>query len=140
VRVVSIFSDSTMDLREVTISREKEGEKESRMNNVVIKFGSSQCRPCEEDWQYIRDIPGIFTNRPVVFLYIQIDNGRAAVPPDIAYSVVVGQWEAVDSYDIRGFPTHTVIDAHGIIRWKAKGSGRNTAKELENVIKSLLEE
>jgi len=54
--------------------------------------------------------------------------------------VIVGQWEAVDSYDIRGFPTHTVIDARGIIRWKAKGSGRNTAKELENMIKSLLEE
>jgi thiol-disulfide isomerase/thioredoxin len=107
---------------------------------VVIKFGSSQCGPCEEDWLQIRDIPSDFKDKPVVFLYMQIDGEQASVPGGSGYIAIGRQLETATLFDIASFPTHIVIDPEGIIRWKAKGAGRYVSSELSKAITSVIAE
>ena len=105
---------------------------------VVIKFGSSRCGPCEDDWLQMHGIPGNFKDKPVVFLYMQIDGEKASAPEGSGYVAIDKQWETAAIFGISVFPTHIVIDQEGIIRWKAKGADRHNASELIKVIASTL--
>jgi hypothetical protein len=107
---------------------------------VVIKFGSSQCRPCEEDWTIIREVPGSFQDKPVVFLYMQVDGERAVLPADSGYIAIGRQWQTSTDFGMKAFPVHVVIDAKGIIRWKAKGASQTIAPELTKAIALALAE
>jgi hypothetical protein len=106
---------------------------------VAIKFGSSQCRPCEKDWLQIRDVPRSFQDKPVVFIYMQVEDEQASAPAGSGYITIPKQWGTAVLFNINSFPTHLVIDTKGIIQWKAKGTGQNTASELTKAISSALE-
>ncbi len=127
------FSVTCVDGKKITLAG-------LRGRVVVIKFGSSQCKPCQEDWELIGAIPEAFKGKAVDFLYLQVDDRQAEIPPDCAYRAAVGQWETAARFDVTGFPTHCVLDPMGIIRWKAKGSGWKTAEIIIELVASIIDQ
>jgi len=107
---------------------------------VVIKFGSTHCAPCEQDWEQIRFIPAIYEDKPVVFLSFQISGDTSYVPEYCNYIPVLHQWETALNFGITSYPTHMVIDSKGVIRCLRKGASSFTKSELQKTIDSALVE
>lgn len=89
---------------------------------VYLSFWSTQCRQCVGEMRADRRIKDVFTNKPVVFAYVSIDEDSTLGQKLVSqfrisgpFCWTSGGWysrEAVD-YGVQGMPAHFIIDREG---------------------------
>lgn len=89
---------------------------------VYLSFWSTQCRQCVGEMRADRRVKDIFTNKPVVFAYVSIDEDSTAGQKLVTqlrlsgpFCWTTGGWysrEAQD-YGVQGMPAHFLIDREG---------------------------
>ena len=106
---------TTQDGRHVMLS-------ELKGKVVYLTFWASWCKQCVSEMNTVSRVKTLFKNKPVVFVYVSIDNDTAADHKVIAkfnvegmFAHVDGGWNATEAqlYGVQGLPSYFLIDEDG---------------------------
>lgn len=110
------------DLELVSDSGQRLKLSDLRGKVVYLSFWSTQCRQCVGEMRADRRVKDVFTNKPVVFAYVSIDEDPATAQRLIRqfhisgyFGWTSGGWyakEALD-YGVQGLPARFLIDREG---------------------------
>lgn len=89
---------------------------------VYLTFWASWCKQCVSEMNAASKIKTLFKNKPVVFVYVSIDNDTAADNKIISkfdiegmFSHTDGGWNATEAqlYGVQGLPAYFLVDEDG---------------------------
>ena len=108
---------------------------------IVMNFWFIECKPCIMEMPELNDLTEKFKNKDVVFLGFATNN-KSKIEAFLKsktfnYQIIPSSTQVAESYQVRAFPTHVIIDKQSIIRYHTVGLGPNTIQELEENIKKL---
>lgn len=89
---------------------------------VYLTFWSTQCRQCVGEMRADKRVKDVFSNKPVAFVYVSLDDDSAAAQKLVQqfrisgyFSWTHGNWYAPEatSYGVQGLPARYLIDRDG---------------------------
>jgi peroxiredoxin len=109
---------------------------------LVLNFWFIECKPCVSEMPELNKLVEKYKGKEVVFIGFAT-NDKAKLQKFLSsnkfsYNIIPDSKEVADSYNVKGFPTHIVIDRESIIRYYTLGLGPTTMSDLEKMIQSLL--
>lgn len=112
---------------------------------VMLVIMGEWCGPCRAMYPQERELVSRLMNKPFALLAIDTDTDKATLRKAISAGEVTWRcwWDgAMDGpickvWDIRGFPTVYLIDAHGIIRDSMMGGGKVLDESVERLLKEM---
>ena len=109
---------------------------------IVINFWFVECKPCVMEIPELNKLVDKFKGEVVVFL-VFATNDKSKIESFLKsktfnYNLIAGSGEIANSYTVKAFPTHLIIDKNSIVTYSAVGLGPNTLKEIESTIELLL--
>jgi peroxiredoxin len=111
---------------------------------VVLNFWFVDCRPCRLEIPDLNDLVDSFkTNDQVIFAAVALDD-RATLEKFLKsmpfnYRIIDNGRFIADSYRVRSYPTHAVIDQEGKVYFHTSGLTTNTVYWVRKSIDELLE-
>jgi thiol-disulfide isomerase/thioredoxin len=112
---------------------------------VYLDFWASWCGPCRSEMPYSKTLREHFKGKPVVFLYLSIDENMDAWKAAITKLEVVGinacspgNWTSpvAKLYGVEGIPAYFLIDKEG--KFSVDSSPRPSEAETQGYIEKLL--
>ena len=109
---------------------------------IVINFWFVECKPCVMEMPELNKLVDKFKGEDVVFLGFAT-NDKSKIESFLKtktfnYNIIAGSGEIANSYTVKAFPTHLIIDKNSIVTYSSVGLGPNTLKEIESTIELLL--
>ena len=109
---------------------------------IVINFWFVECKPCVMEMPELNKLVDKFKGEDVVFLGFAT-NDKSKIESFLKsktfnYNIIAGSGEIANSYTVKAFPTHLIIDKNSIVTYSTVGLGPNTLKELESTIEALI--
>ena len=109
---------------------------------IVINFWFVECKPCVMEMPELNKLVEKFQGKDVVFLGFAT-NDKSKIESFLKtktfnYNIIAGSGEIANSYTVKAFPTHLIIDKNSIVTYSAVGLGPNTLKEIESTIEALI--
>ena len=109
---------------------------------IVINFWFVECKPCVMEMPELNKLVDKFKGEDVVFLGFA-NNDQSKIESFLKsktfnYNIIAGSGEIANSYTVKAFPTHLIIDKNSIVTYSAVGLGPNTLKEIESTIEALI--
>ena len=109
---------------------------------IVINFWFVECKPCVMEMPELNKLVDKFKGEDVVFLGFAT-NDKSKIESFLKtktfnYNIIAGSGEIANSYTVKAFPTHLIIDKNSIVTYSAVGLGPNTLKEIESTIEALI--
>lgn len=111
---------------------------------VVLNFWFVDCRPCRLEIPDLNELVDSFrTNEKVVFVAVALDD-RVALEKFLTsmpfhYTIIDNGRFIADSYRVRSYPTHAVIDQDGKVHFHTSGLAPNTVYWVRKSVEELLE-
>nr|WP_199156352.1 TlpA disulfide reductase family protein [Pedobacter sp. ASV2] len=108
----------------------------------VLNFWFINCPPCKEEIPQLNNIVNEYKDKNVVFLAIALDEKSDLKSflktTPFNYNIVDGGRYIANKYDVKGYPTHVVIDKSGYIKFSTLGLGVNTIPRVKKSIDEAL--
>jgi peroxiredoxin len=111
---------------------------------IVLNFWFVDCRPCRAEIPELNELVDSFkANDQVIFAAIALDNRTSlekflqATP--FHYRIIDNGRFIANSYYVRSYPTHVVIDQEGKVYFHTSGLAANTVYWVRKSINELLE-
>jgi peroxiredoxin len=109
---------------------------------VVANFWFVGCKPCVEEIPELNRLVESFAGKDIVFLGFT-SNDKSTIGTFLSrhpfkYNVIPDSEGVIDSYGVRGFPTHMIIGKDSRIAFAASGLGPSTVSDLRAEIARLL--
>ncbi len=110
--------------------------KDFRGKVVLVNFWATWCPPCREEMPLFEEIYQKYKDKGFVILAINTDPENLENFENVySFTILIGNDEVVNAYNVMGLPTSYLIDRNGVIVKVRRGIYR----ELEKDLKSLLE-
>lgn len=109
---------------------------------VAINFWYIGCKPCIQEMPELNEIVAKHKGDNIKFIAIATDSKAAltkfATKRQFDYDVVPNGRELSRLFNIKGYPTHCIIDKEGNIAYFQSGYSPQTAIDLKKIIEKLL--
>lgn len=114
---------------------------------VLIDFWASWCKPCLEDFPYLKKIYEEYRNQGLLIVSISRDESLSSwkkmiekkeIQNFIHLSTKENQSKIEKDFAITGIPVKFLIDTNGKIIKKWRGGGNENLEEIESILESLL--
>jgi len=109
---------------------------------IVINFWFVECKPCVMEIPELNKLVEKFAGKDVVFLAFSTSDKskieRLFKTQSYNYHVVPDCKDVAETYSVRLFPTHMIIDKNSIIAYCVSGVGPNTISNIDQTIGLLL--
>ncbi len=109
---------------------------------VILDFWATWCPPCRASIPGLEKIYKAYKDKGLVILAVSLDQGEwdsvksFSAEYGITYTVLKGNEDVSDKYQVRTIPMLLVIDKEGRIAKRYLGFGND--EDLENNVKSIL--
>lgn len=119
---------------------------EYRGKVVLVNFWASWCTPCIKEMPAMQRLSDIMDGRPLEIVAISVSERRNPVwrilqRLDVDFTILLDQdGETFNRWQARVLPTSYLIDAAGLIRYKAVGPLEWDGVEVISIIEKLMEE
>jgi len=113
---------------------------------VLLDFWATWCPPCRVSIPYIQSLYEKHQRDGLEVLGVSLDKGGEEVlrpfveKNGITYTILVGNREIGQSYEIKAIPTLFLLDKKGSIRFHQVGFNPEVEKKIEEKVKQLLSE
>ena len=113
---------------------------------VLLDFWATWCGPCEETIPRLERLDDRYRAQGLEIVGVSVDDDAGEVPPFVRahgmrYPVVVDEGKQVmELYNVRAVPTTVLVDRRGRIRARWMGTGDDVVEEMEQDIRSMLDE
>ena len=108
----------------------------------VINFWFKACKPCLEEIPILNKMVDSLASEQVRFIAISTDPIKSAKEfldnRGFLYEQYASGQYVAGRYKVESFPTHLVIDSHGIIRYASSGFDHFTVQRLVDEVNALL--
>jgi peroxiredoxin len=111
---------------------------------VVMNFWFVECMPCRKEIPELNELVKTYENKGVVFLGIA-DSDKKKVEKfiqktEFKYNLIPKETtnNIIQDYNINSYPTHTIIDKKGNVKFNEAGLSGNTIESLKKIIDSLI--
>jgi thiol-disulfide isomerase/thioredoxin len=109
---------------------------------VVLAFWHTGCVPCRKEQPRLNELVAEYIDRPVVFLAPTF-NAAVQMPAYLeqfpfAYRILPAAQQMIIDYEVTAYPTHMIIDRHGVVRFVKFGALPDIDLQLRETIDSLL--
>lgn len=110
---------------------------------VVLNFWFINCKPCIMEIPELNELVHEYEDKEIIFLAFTPDSKSALEKfrksTAFDYQIIPETSITIEDYQIRGFPTHVIIDQDGIIQHHETGLSAETINQLRSSINSLLQ-
>lgn len=108
----------------------------------VLNFWFINCPPCKAEIPQLNEVVEEYKDKNVVFLAIALDEKYELKSflktTPFNYNIVDGGRYIANKFDVKGYPTHVVIDKSGYIKFSTLGLGANTIHWVKKSIDEAL--
>lgn len=125
------------------INNDKLNLKEYSGKVIVLNFWFIDCPPCRHEIPDLNELVEKYKNNDSVkFVAVALDDSRdlkeflKRMP--FTYTIVDNGKYIADSYGIKSYPTHVIVDAEGKVYFHSSGVATNTVHWLQKTIDELL--
>jgi thiol-disulfide isomerase/thioredoxin len=131
------FSLETADRRTITLES-------LRGKVVLLDFWASWCQPCVKALPAIRKLQAAHASDPFVMIAVSADEDESVWRRFTAKNGMdwTQYWDGSRAmqanFKVNAFPTYVLLDAEGIERLRATGSGFNQSRELQQAIEAQI--
>lgn len=130
-------------LRVTDMNGNKYDLRDSTGKVFVLNFWFINCPPCKSEIPQLNELVTKYKdNKDVVFLAIALDEKsdlkNFLKSTAFNYNIVDGGRYIANKYDVKGYPTHVVVDKKGYIAFSTLGLASNTIYWVEKSINESL--
>jgi peroxiredoxin len=111
---------------------------------VVMNFWFVECMPCRKEIPELNELVKTYQDKGVVFLGIA-DSDKKKIEKfiqktEFKYNLIPKETanSIIENYNVNSFPTHTIIDKNGNVRFNEAGLSGNTIESLKKIIDLLI--
>ncbi|WP_316803477.1 TlpA disulfide reductase family protein [Pedobacter nototheniae] len=108
----------------------------------VLNFWFINCPPCKAEIPQLNELAAEYKDKNVVFLAIALDERydlkSFLKTTPFNYNIVDGGRYIANKYDVKGYPTHVVVDKSGFIKFSTLGLASNTIHWVKKSIDEAL--
>jgi len=109
---------------------------------VVLNFWFIGCAPCRIEIPSLNKLVKAYEKKAVVFIAIGLNDDDAMrkflKETEFAYHIIPNGSGVAGQFGVRAFPTHVIIDKHGLIDTRLTGGGEEIDRKLSALIERLL--
>lgn len=130
------FSAKTIDGKQVSLQNLKG-------KTIVVNFWFVGCQPCQEEMPLLNKLTNEYKSNPdVVFLaFASSDKGAVKAffkKNTFNYQTIANANAIANSYNVSAYPSHFIIDKHGVIKFASIASQKDIDAFLSGKIQGVL--